>query len=107
MELLYLSDLKATSYQESDDDILFEVEVLHPPTRCIQCGFNELYKHSKRKQLIMDLPVRFKRVGLAVTRRRYKCRTCNITFWEPVASFDEKRTMTKRLVERIIRESMN
>lgn len=66
MELLYLSDLKATSYQENEDDILFEVEVLNPPERCIQYGFNELYKHSKRKQLSMDLPIRLKRVGLSV-----------------------------------------
>ena len=106
MELLYLSNLKASSYQENEDDILFEVEVLHPPESCTQCGFNELYKHSKRKQLIMDLPIRLKRVGLSVTRRRYKCRTCNATFWEPVALFDEKRNMTKRLLEGIIRESM-
>lgn len=106
MELLYLSNLTPKTYQENDNDILFEVEAINPPKRCIQCGFTELYKHSKRKQLIMDLPIRLKRVGLSLTRRRYKCRTCNATFWEPLEALDEKRNMTTRLVEGIITQSM-
>lgn len=106
MELLNLSDLKPTSFQENEDDILFEVETRNPPERCVNCGFTELYKHGSRKQLVMDLPIRLKRVGLSITKKRYKCRSCGSTFLEPVESFDDKRGMTKRLVDTIIRESM-
>ncbi len=66
-----------------------------------------MYKHSLRKQLIMDLPIRLKRVGLQVNRRRYKCRECGSTFWERLISIDEKRNMTKRLVDSIEEQSMS
>ncbi|MEG6615509.1 helix-turn-helix domain-containing protein [Peptococcaceae bacterium 1198_IL3148] len=55
----------------------------------------------------MDLPIRLKRVGLQVNRRRYKCRACGSTFWERLISIDEKRSMTKRLLESIEEQSMS
>jgi len=55
----------------------------------------------------MDLPIRLKRVGLQVNRRRYKCRECGSTFWECLISIDEKRNMTKRLVDSIEEQSMS
>src|SRR5699024_10368929 len=82
-DLLFLPDLKAIEPpQENETDMMFKVEAIKPPERCLECGFDKLYKHSLRKQLIMDLPIRFKRVGLQVNRRRYKCRECDSTFWE-------------------------
>ena len=44
--------------------MMFKVEAVGPPERCPECGFDKLYKHSSRNQLIMDLPIRLKRVGL-------------------------------------------
>src|SRR5699024_2081142 len=78
-----------------------------PPERCPECGFDKLYKHSSRNQLIMDLPIRLKRVGLQLNRRRYKCRECGSTFWERLISVDEKRSMTKRLLKSIQEQSMS
>src|SRR5699024_12539999 len=72
-----------------------------------ECGFDKLYKHSSRNQLIMDLPIRLKRVGLQLNRRRYKCRECGSTFWERLISVDEKRSMTKRLLKFIQEQSMS
>src|SRR5690606_15405183 len=46
--------------QENESDMLFKVEAFNPPERCPECGFDKLYKHSSRKQLIMDLPIRLK-----------------------------------------------
>ncbi len=86
---------------------MFKVEAIKPPERCPKCGFDKLYKHSSRKQLIMDLPIHLKRVGLQVNRRRYKCRECGSTFWERLISIDEKRSMTKRLLESIEEQSMS
>lgn len=107
-DLLSLPDLKTTeSPQENETDMMFKVEATNPPERCPECGFDKLYKHSSRKQLIMDLPIRLKRVGLQLNRRRYKCRECGTTFWERLVSIDEKRSMTKRLVESIEQASMS
>ncbi|GEO26204.1 ISL3 family transposase [Alicyclobacillus acidoterrestris] len=92
--------------QENETDMLFKVEKNSPPSYCAECGFNTFYKHGSRKHLVMDLPIRAKRVGLLIHRKRYKCRNCNTTFWEPLIGIDEKRRMTRRLVEYIERESL-
>ncbi len=92
-DLLSLPDIKTIEPpQENETDMMFKVEAVGPPERCPECGFDKLYKHSSRNQLIMDLPIRLKRVGLHLNRRRYKCRECGSTI-----SVDEKRSMTKRL----------
>uniref|UniRef100_UPI00147384A4 transposase family protein n=1 Tax=Salipaludibacillus agaradhaerens TaxID=76935 RepID=UPI00147384A4 len=41
-----------------------------------------MYKHGKKEQLFVDLPMHAKRVGIYVKRQRYKCRECNGTFFE-------------------------
>lgn len=106
--LLSLQDLIVIEPpQENESDMLFKVEAINPPERCPECGFDKLYKHSSRKQLIMDLPIRLKRVGLQLNRRRYKCCECDSTFWERLISIDEKRSMTKRLVKAIEEQSMS
>lgn len=51
---------------------MVKVETIEPPERCPECGFDKLYRHGSRKQLIMDLPIRLKRVGLQLNRRRYR-----------------------------------
>lgn len=86
---------------------MFKVEAIEPPERCPECGFDKLYRHGSRKQLIMDLPFRLKRVGLQLNRRRYKCRKCDSTFWERLISLDEKRSMTRRLIKSIEEQSMS
>lgn len=108
MSLLQLSEFKEIEPpQENETDMMFKVEAIEPPERCPECGFDKLYKHSSRKQLIMDMPIRLKRVGIQINRRRYKCRECNSTFWERLISIDEKRSMTKRLLGSIEEQSMS
>ncbi|WP_295332498.1 transposase family protein, partial [uncultured Streptococcus sp.] len=64
-DLLSLPDIKTIEPpQENETDMMFKVEAVGPPERCPECGFDKLYKHSSRNQLIMDLPIRLKRVGL-------------------------------------------
>lgn len=107
MSLLQLPSFKEIEpLQENDTDMLFKVELSSPPLRCKNCGFNNLYKHGYRKQLIMDMPIRMKRVGIEIHRRRYKCRDCNATFWERMHDVDESRSMTKRLVYYIEKQSL-
>lgn len=107
-DLLLLPDLKTIEPpQENESDMMFKVEATFLPVRCPQCGFDRLYKHTSRKQLIMDLPIRLKRVGLQLNRRRYKCRECGTTLWERLISIDEKRSMTKRLIRSIEEQSLS
>lgn len=108
-DLLFLPEFTVLEPpQENESDMLFKVEKVSPPSYCPHCGVvANLYRHGTRKQLVLDLPIRLKRVGLQIQRKRYKCRECGSTFWEPLDSVDDKRKMTKRLVEAIERQSLD
>lgn len=114
MSLLQLPSFKEIApMQENETDMLFKVELVEPPFYCPHCGVmpefdgtKPMYKHGKKEQLIMDMPVRMKRVGISVQRYRYKCRACNATHWELMPDVDEKRKMTKRLMDFIQNQSM-
>ncbi|MFG6669386.1 ISL3 family transposase [Bacillus subtilis] len=108
MSLLQLPSFKEIApMQENETDMLFKVELAEPPFFCPHCGsLPNMYKHGKKEQLIMDMPIRMKRVGIAVQRIRYKCRECNATHWETMYDVDEKRKMTSRLVDYIEQQSM-
>lgn len=54
----------------------------------------------------MDIPIRGKRVGIYVMRKRYKCKECGGVFFEPLESMDDKRLATKRLIRYIETESI-
>ncbi|MFD0867530.1 transposase family protein [Paenibacillus residui] len=101
-EFIVLEDI-----QENEKDMLIIVETKSPPLSCPHCGRRtKLYKHGSRIQIILDLPIRLKRVGLQLNRKRYKCRECGSTFWERLSSVEEKRSMTKRLLKSIEEQSL-
>jgi len=107
MNILNLPEYNILNVQESDDAYRIEVETANPPLCCTQCGCKaNLYKHTKHKQLIMDLPMHGKRVGIQVNRQRYKCRECGQTFYELLPQTDDKRGCTIRLREYIEKQSL-
>lgn len=108
MNILNLAEYNVLNVQESDDAYRIEVETAKPPLCCTQCGCKaNLYKHTKHKQLIMDLPMHGKRVGIHVIRQRYKCRECGQTFYERLPQTDDKRGCTIRLIEYIEKQSLS
>nr|WP_235589073.1 transposase family protein [Tepidibacillus decaturensis] len=109
MNILNLSQLKVLNVFEDKNNYQILAESASPPSFCPHCGcVANLYKHDNRKQLYMDLPMHGKRVGIVVSRQRYKCRECNKTFWERLDNvMDEKRASTKRLVEYIEKQSLS
>lgn len=54
----------------------------------------------------MDLPMHGKRVGIQAQRRRFRCRSCSITFVEPTPGVDSQHRATSRLVEWIAQQSL-
>lgn len=95
------------SRQETEHDIRFTVEFTPNNLACYQCGsLAPLYRHGTLTQIVMDLPIRGKRVGLAVKAQRYKCRDCGQTSMQSLAFVDPKRAATSRLIEYISTESL-
>ena len=97
--LLYPLNLEVKDFRVEDDDYHFHVEPPRPET-CEACGtVGELVLFGRADQAYLDLPIHGKRVTLWVLRRRYKCKSCDGTFRPTMPDMDEKRAMTKRLVE--------
>ncbi|GMX64915.1 hypothetical protein Elgi_41840 [Paenibacillus elgii] len=108
MDILNLPSFTILNISENGHDFLIQVETNSPPSLCPHCGcVANLYKHSNREQLCMDLPIHGKRVGLHIKRQRYKCRECNQTFWERLEhTIEEKRSCTKRLLSYVEKQSL-
>lgn len=76
------------------------------PTSCPTCGSGQLHKFGTRPEVIMDLPMHGKRVGIQAQRRRFRCRACSQTFVEPTPGVDSQHRATERLVDWIAQQSL-
>lgn len=107
MDILNLADWSVLTTDESEYDYRFSVEYKSDRVVCPGCGsVDDHYGHGKLPQLIMDLPIHAKRVGLEVQRKRYQCRSCHKTFMQHLPDVDETRWATNRLVGYIENESL-
>ncbi len=108
VDLLGLSDIYILTKHEHGEDICLEVETKEgQKPSCHSCAQDDqVYRHGTRQQLVMDLPMHNKRVGLKLTRRRWRCKACKTTFFQPLEWLDDTRRMTRRLVEFIQGEAL-
>ena len=102
MDLLGLANYRILVVDEQENDFIIEAELIC----CAHCGSGLLYKHGVKQQLVMDQPIRAKRVGILIHRQRYHCRACNCTFFEQLKDVDEHHFMTERLINYIHHEAL-
>jgi len=78
------------------------------PDVCPRCGVENprVYKHDQQEQAFVDTPMHGKRVAVHVVRQRWRCRECNATFQQLMPEIDDKRNMTRRLVQYIRERSL-
>jgi len=74
---------------------------------CPTCGSTAIVKNGRDVQHIHDLPAQGKQVVIQVKRQRYLCRDCRVSCSQPLPDVDERRNMTKRLVDYIQRKSVS
>lgn len=70
-------------------------------TQCPECGNSDPYGHGAKEQLFMDTPIHGRRVGILLTRKRYRCRQCKVTFFQACNDIHGSHRATKRLVSYI------
>ena len=104
--ILNLQAYRVISLAENAHDYHVEAETTTQPTHCIHCKSDNMVGFGRRVQMIKDLAMHGKRVGIYVNTRRFKCRACSKTFYEPLPEIDEKRMMTARLAEWIGKQSV-
>lgn len=104
--ILNLPSYAISNIEEDDLDYHIWAEAARHPSTCQPCGHSEIVGFGRREQLIRDLPMHGKRVGIYVDTRRYRCRQCGKTFYERLPDVDEKRLMTARLVDWVGRQAV-
>lgn len=104
--ILNLSSYTVSRITEDDHDYHISATVTQQPFKCSHCQSEHIRGFGRREQLVKDLPMHGKRVGVYVDTRRYQCQSCNKTFYESLPDVDEKRKMTRRLVDWIGKQAI-
>ena len=104
--ILNLPDYKVVRVEENDHDYHITAEVSNPPLVCPFCRSDALRGHGRNEQVIRDLPMHGKRVGIYVDTKRLRCQSCGKTFMEALPAVNAKREMTDRLVKWIGQQSL-
>ena len=99
VNLLNLRRYVVTAIHENDHDYHIRAEVKDLPSSCPHCRSEAIVGFGRREQLVKDLPMHGKRVGIYVNTRRLRCQACGKTFSETLPDVDEKRAMTARLAK--------
>jgi transposase len=84
---------------ENEHDYHIDAATKESPKSCPHCHAPQLEGFGRREQMVKDLPMHGRRVGLYIDTRRYRCKSCKKTFYETLPDINERRAMTKRLVD--------
>jgi transposase len=101
-DFLRLPNLRTLTSQDQGKYYQVEAEGGVVPTTCPTCH-NALYRHGSQRQTYLDTPIHGKRVRIEIDRKRYRCKVCGKTLFEPLPAMDSKRLATTRLVQHIER----
>ncbi|MDA8417181.1 MAG: ISL3 family transposase [Betaproteobacteria bacterium] len=104
--ILNLPAYTVTNIEETEHDYHINAETKTTPQKCPHCYSDNLVGFGRNEQLVRDLPIHGKRIGIYVDTRRYQCRSCNKTFYERLPDVDGKRMMTSRLVTWLGKQSV-
>ncbi len=104
-DFLHLPNLRTLSAQDMGDHYQVEAEGGVAPTACPTCH-NALYRHGSQRQTYLDTPMHGKRVVIEIDRKRYRCKVCGKTLFEPMPAMDSKRLATTRMVQHIERHCL-
>jgi transposase len=104
--ILNLPSYIVTNIEETEHDYHINAETKSAPQKCPHCYGDNLVGFGRNEQLVRDLPIHGKRIGIYVDTRRYQCRACNKTFYERLPNVDGKRMMTSRLVAWLGKQSV-
>lgn len=96
-DLLNLAGFRVLHVETNEHDYHITAETSEAPKRCEHCFSQTIVGFGRREQMVRDLPIHGRRVGLYVDTRRFRCRNCSKTFYEALPEVDGKRLMTKRL----------
>lgn len=104
-DILQLPNLHTVHIEDMGDHYRVEVEGDLIPAACPACH-GALHRHGRQRQTYLDTPMHGKRVLIEIDRKRYRCKSCGKTLFEPLPAMDSKRLATTRLVQYIERHCL-
>ena len=104
VNILNLPSIVIDRVDETEHDYHIYAHALNSPSSCPACMGGEVVGFGRNEQLVKDLPMHGKRVGVYFDTRRFRCKECGKTFLEQHANFHSERAMTARLVNWIGRQ---
>jgi transposase len=97
--ILNLKHYQVLSVEECEHDYHIRAQTTVDPDYCPHCQAHEFVRFGRKEQLVRDLPIHGKRVGIYVDTKRFRCKSCGRTFLERLPEVDDKRQMTARLIQ--------
>ena len=107
-DFLHLAGWTSVQVHETEHDYHIEAKITtKPPHLCPHCwGLSEFEKFGTRPQVVLDAPVRGKRVGIHFSRQRYRCRKCQKISIHELPDCSDSHRATNRLVRLITEKSL-
>ena len=104
-DFLRLPHLRTLGVADCGEHYKVHAEGAAVPTACPACQ-SPLYRHGSQSQNYLDTPMHGKQVLIEIDRKRYRCKACGKTLFEPLGAMDSKRLATTRLVQHIERHCL-
>ncbi|WP_414518196.1 ISL3 family transposase [Nostoc sp. PCC 9305] len=104
-KLINIEDIKVVNYDFiTDDEIVIEIQNQSKVSQCPHCGKTTNKTHQNHWYMVRDIPMSDYQVILKVNRRQFKCTECHQVFSEKLSFVKTRRTYTKRLAMKVIKE---
>lgn len=104
-KVINIEDIKVLNYDFiTDDEIVIEIQNQSKVSQCPRCGKTTNKTHQNHWYIVRDIPMSDYQVFLKVNRRQLKCTECQKVFSEKLSFVKSRRTYTKRLANKVIKE---
>ena len=104
-KIVNFEGFKATNYYFiTAQELLIELENKVKTSTCPHCHKITDKVHQSHRYRVRDIPLSSYDVFLLVNRRQFRCKKCHKVFSEDLSFVKKRRTYTKRLAEKVVKE---
>ncbi|MBW4619988.1 MAG: ISL3 family transposase [Cyanosarcina radialis HA8281-LM2] len=104
-KIIKFAGFKVTNYHFiTENELLIELENQATLSTCPHCHKTTDKVHQSHRYRIRDIPWSSWDIFLSVDRRQFRCQKCHQVFSEELNFVKKRRTYTKRLAEKVLKE---
>ncbi len=104
-KIIKFEGFRATNYHFiTENELLIQLENKSGRATCPHCHKITEKVHQSHPYRVRDIPLSTWDVFLLVDRRQFKCKKCHKVFSEELSFVKKRRTYTKRLAEKVVKE---